>query len=523
MQTRFQSRRWLVLFTFLILPALIASVLLACGIENSPSMNHAIQGLDDRRTVQSRAPVYNMIGSISLDDEPVCTAFAVSPTTIMTAFHCVDSSLEGQYAFSSSLGIFDVSYIEETYDNLDIVELRIEHQMKPDVYRIDGMSPEEIRERDASYLQKRQRPVFSSYFELADHKPKLEALTEVISFDKNSGTLLENAGTDVLTEFTPGFIFHALDTVPGASGSPILQDGEVIAVHIGSAGEYGNLATLTSTLFDIDPSVYNIHEHVHFPECSDGSSGGSSGGGNSGSSGGGGSGSGERDRDPIRPGGSSGGSSSGSSGSSGSTGGGSSGGSGSSGGGGGDVTGGSGGGGEVEFDPIVIEVDVEWLGACINGARALGAKYGPSFIRWLKGLVPGGVPKGVKEAAKKAGLVNREAISDLASTTKSLSKSGKLPNNFITKEQAKALGWDPRKGNLDTVAPGKRLGGDIFRNRRGQQGLGPNQGGLPTSTTYREADLGYRGGFRGKSRLVYGQDGSQWLSTNHFQTFTRIK
>ncbi|WP_242274178.1 hypothetical protein [Bacillus cereus group sp. BfR-BA-01310] len=38
----------------------------------------------------------------------------------------------------------------------------------------------------------------------------------------------------------------------------------------------------------------------------------------------------------------------------------------------------------------------------------------------------------------------------------------KLPDNYITKEQAKFLGWKRREGNLHEVAPEKSMGGDIF-------------------------------------------------------------
>ena len=41
---------------------------------------------------------------------------------------------------------------------------------------------------------------------------------------------------------------------------------------------------------------------------------------------------------------------------------------------------------------------------------------------------------------------------------------GHLPDNYITKSEAKALGWDSRSGNLDEVAPGKSIGRDRFGN-----------------------------------------------------------
>lgn len=42
-----------------------------------------------------------------------------------------------------------------------------------------------------------------------------------------------------------------------------------------------------------------------------------------------------------------------------------------------------------------------------------------------------------------------------------------LPPNYITKKEARKLGWEPSEGNLGQVAPGKSIGGDVFRNREG--------------------------------------------------------
>ena len=45
---------------------------------------------------------------------------------------------------------------------------------------------------------------------------------------------------------------------------------------------------------------------------------------------------------------------------------------------------------------------------------------------------------------------------------------GHLPDNYITKNEAKDLGWVNSEGNLDEVAPGKSIGGDRFGNYEGQ-------------------------------------------------------
>ena len=41
----------------------------------------------------------------------------------------------------------------------------------------------------------------------------------------------------------------------------------------------------------------------------------------------------------------------------------------------------------------------------------------------------------------------------------------KLPSNYITKNEAKQLGWSG--GPLKKYAPGKSIGGDVFTNRQG--------------------------------------------------------
>ncbi|MBR0638013.1 ribonuclease [Bacillus sp. Nf3] len=92
----------------------------------------------------------------------------------------------------------------------------------------------------------------------------------------------------------------------------------------------------------------------------------------------------------------------------------------------------------------------------------------------------------------------------------------RLPDNYITKSQASALGWVASKGNLAEVAPGKSIGGDIFSNREGR---------LPSASgrTWREADINYVSGFRNADRLVYSSDWLIYKTTDHYATFTRIR
>ncbi len=90
---------------------------------------------------------------------------------------------------------------------------------------------------------------------------------------------------------------------------------------------------------------------------------------------------------------------------------------------------------------------------------------------------------------------------------------GKLPSNFITKNDAQRLGWDSRTNTLDRVAPGKSIGGDRFGNYEGQ---------LPGGVSYRECDIDYTGGYRNAKRIVYGSDGSVYYTEDHYETFERL-
>jgi len=93
--------------------------------------------------------------------------------------------------------------------------------------------------------------------------------------------------------------------------------------------------------------------------------------------------------------------------------------------------------------------------------------------------------------------------------------NGKLPDNFITKAQAKKLGWDSNLGNLALVAPGKSIGGDVFTNR--EKVLPDIDGRI-----WYEADIDYRIGFRNGKRILYSNDGLVYKTINHYKTFQRI-
>ena len=87
-----------------------------------------------------------------------------------------------------------------------------------------------------------------------------------------------------------------------------------------------------------------------------------------------------------------------------------------------------------------------------------------------------------------------------------------LPSNFITKNEAKELGWDSSIGNLNKVAPGKSIGGDKFGNR---EGLLPKK----DKRVYYECDIDYVKGKRNGKRIVFSNDGLVYYTEDHYQTF----
>ncbi|MBO4775832.1 MAG: ribonuclease [Lachnospiraceae bacterium] len=87
-----------------------------------------------------------------------------------------------------------------------------------------------------------------------------------------------------------------------------------------------------------------------------------------------------------------------------------------------------------------------------------------------------------------------------------------LPSNYITKNEAKELGWVSSEGNLNKVAPGKSIGGDKFGNR---EGLLPDKKGR----VYYECDIDYVKGSRNGKRIVFSNDGLIYYTEDHYETY----
>ncbi|NTV89299.1 MAG: hypothetical protein HGA22_02895 [Clostridiales bacterium] len=89
-----------------------------------------------------------------------------------------------------------------------------------------------------------------------------------------------------------------------------------------------------------------------------------------------------------------------------------------------------------------------------------------------------------------------------------------LPPNFITKQEAKKLGWEG--GSLEPFAPGKCIGGDHFSN---YEKLLPVKKGR----SYTECDIDTLGASsRGAKRIVFSNDGLIYYTDDHYASFSLI-
>ena len=96
-----------------------------------------------------------------------------------------------------------------------------------------------------------------------------------------------------------------------------------------------------------------------------------------------------------------------------------------------------------------------------------------------------------------------------------LKNEKKLPDYYITYEQALELGYIPNEGNLDIVTPDRVLTRGQFDNRNGHLPEKPDR-------IWYEADINYEGGYRNNERIVYSNDGLLFVTLDHYKTYIEI-
>jgi ribonuclease T1 len=127
---------------------------------------------------------------------------------------------------------------------------------------------------------------------------------------------------------------------------------------------------------------------------------------------------------------------------------------------------------------------------------------------------PGGGPGVGERPGPIAALAAFDDPAGVQAVIETVRQTGRLPDHYVTKREAEALGWRPGSDLCD-VAQGRVIGGDRFQNREGR---------LPDAQGRRwfEADLDFACGRRGAKRLVYSSDGLIYLTVDHYESFVEV-
>ena len=133
-------------------------------------------------------------------------------------------------------------------------------------------------------------------------------------------------------------------------------------------------------------------------------------------------------------------------------------------------------------------------------------------LRWIAVLLLSFMLVFQLEAAQRVFVEKNGTYTSKEQVAAYIHNFGKLPSNYITKEQARKLGWVSSQGNLNKVAPGKSIGGDRFGN---YEQLLPTKKGRQ----YFECDIDYRGGRRNAKRIIFSSDGLIYYTEDHYNTF----
>ena len=103
---------------------------------------------------------------------------------------------------------------------------------------------------------------------------------------------------------------------------------------------------------------------------------------------------------------------------------------------------------------------------------------------------------------------------DVVNVVLYLETYGELPPNYITKDEARDLGWSG--GSVEKYMEGAAIGGDRFGNHEGL---------LPTAKgrSYTECDIDTDGyGSRGARRLIFSNDGLYFYTVDHYESFKEV-
>ncbi len=165
------------------------------------------------------------------------------------------------------------------------------------------------------------------------------------------------------------------------------------------------------------------------------------------------------------------------------------------------------------------ECDVNFQGGFRGGERLVFSKdgllyyTGDHYNHFTQVVVTRGEPSA--SPAQPGALREDGAYTSKEEVAAFIHQFAALPYNYLTKEEAKALGWTAKQDNLGQVAPGYAIGGDAFGNR---EGLLPKAKGR----VWWECDVNVLQGRRGSQRLVFSNDGLVYYTSDNYNSFEKL-
>ena len=149
------------------------------------------------------------------------------------------------------------------------------------------------------------------------------------------------------------------------------------------------------------------------------------------------------------------------------------------------------------------------LCSVLTGCLSAGPAEAPEIP---EAETPGGAPETAPPAEETPAAPDEHGVYDSKEEVALyLHVYGRLPENYLSKKEAGALGWEG--GSLEAYAPGKCIGGSRFGNYEGRLPEAPGR-------QYYECDIDTLGAAsRGAKRLVYSNDGLIYYTADHYESF----
>lgn len=107
-------------------------------------------------------------------------------------------------------------------------------------------------------------------------------------------------------------------------------------------------------------------------------------------------------------------------------------------------------------------------------------------------------------------------VTDLATTLRNIKNFGRLPDRYITSDEAKRLGWSGKETEtLWGLKPTNKkwIGGDSYANPA-----------LPAKQQWLSADIDVQKGYRSPKRVIYSLSGQQrFITTDKYQHLAELE